>query len=74
MVAFTVCTAWACEAYILSSAMKPKKDGYGEKENSGFPPPSRVKTTGKTPGETPRPKRCFPRPGSEPIIDVKRAR
>lgn len=36
---FVVYTTWAYEAYILRTAMKPKKDGYGEKEKSSFPLP-----------------------------------
>lgn len=69
---FTVFTTWACEAYILCSAMKPKKDGYGIERKFKLPPARKLPV--KARAKTLCPKRCFPRPGSVPIIDVKRAR
>lgn len=50
------------EAYNSRTAMKSKKDGYGEKEKPGF---LRVLTRRQKPGS---------RGGPEPVIDGQRAR
>lgn len=52
--------------------MKPKKDGYGEEKKKAASPCE--KAAGESPGEAPGPAPCSSRPGSVPIIDVKRAR
>lgn len=67
-----VYTTWACEAYTSWTAMKPKKDGYGEEKKKAASPCE--KAAGESPGEAPGPAPCSSRPGSVPIIDVKRAR